>query len=269
AVDYKKLRKLILAKKLAPCFDAVEDSQIDGDLEECPICFLYYPSLNRSRCCAKGICTECFLQMKPSHASRPAQCPFCKTSCYAVEYHGARTEEEKGLEQAEEQKVIEAKIRMQMEPQIEQRLVHVNQHQTLSEIIHSCHDVGSPSSDQDEEREITQVGRSGLQDRVDTDWASNRNVGPTRYEVNVDLEEIMVMEAIWKSLQDSSLLRSESSEISNQNHTENPLDSSSSSYNHGDSFSPFGRRARTIDSRMRILLNESNSTQPETVCLSN
>ncbi|ONK70506.1 uncharacterized protein A4U43_C05F34410 [Asparagus officinalis] len=207
--------------------------------------------------------------MKPSHASRPAQCPFCKTSCYAVEYHGARTEEEKGLEQAEEQKVIEAKIRMQMEPQIEQRLVHVNQHQTLSEIIHSCHDVGSPSSDQDEEREITQVGRSGLQDRVDTDWASNRNVGPTRYEVNVDLEEIMVMEAIWKSLQDSSLLRSESSEISNQNHTENPLDSSSSSYNHGDSFSPFGRRARTIDSRMRILLNESNSTQPETVCLSN
>ncbi|RRT72929.1 hypothetical protein B296_00015143, partial [Ensete ventricosum] len=88
------------------------------DLEECPICFFYYPSLNRSRCCSKGICTECFLQMKPSDASRPVQCPFCKTSCYAVEYRGARTEEEKDLERAEEQKVTEAKLRTQHESQI-------------------------------------------------------------------------------------------------------------------------------------------------------
>ena len=42
-VDYKKLRKLILAQKLAPCFDAVDDPHLaggGGDLEECPICFL-------------------------------------------------------------------------------------------------------------------------------------------------------------------------------------------------------------------------------------
>lgn len=36
-VDYKKLRKLILSEKLAPCFDGVEES--NPDLEECPICF--------------------------------------------------------------------------------------------------------------------------------------------------------------------------------------------------------------------------------------
>ena len=36
-IDYKKLRKLILSKKLAPCFDASEDP--NPDLEECPICF--------------------------------------------------------------------------------------------------------------------------------------------------------------------------------------------------------------------------------------
>eukprot|EP00249_Psilotum_nudum_P022017 c28341_g2_i1 orf=586-2025(+) len=72
----------------------------------------FYPSLNRSKCCAKSICTECFLQVKPPQAGQPAQCPFCKTPNYAVEYRGAKTLEEKGLEQAEEQKVIEAKIRI-------------------------------------------------------------------------------------------------------------------------------------------------------------
>ncbi|MCL7035309.1 hypothetical protein MKW94_017850 [Papaver nudicaule] len=118
-VDYKKLRKLILNEKLAPCFDGIEDISDDNsnsdDLEECPICFFLYPSLNRSRCCMKGICTECFLQMKPSPVTQLTQCPFCKCSSYTVEYRGARTKEEKCIEQAQEQKVMEAKIRMRSE----------------------------------------------------------------------------------------------------------------------------------------------------------
>lgn len=40
------------------------------------------------------------------------RCPFCKTSNYAVEYRGGKTKEEKSFEQIEEQRVIEAKIRM-------------------------------------------------------------------------------------------------------------------------------------------------------------
>ncbi|KAJ0530798.1 putative protein Sip5/DA2 [Helianthus annuus] len=55
-VDHKKLRKLILESKLAPCYPGADDD-CSFDLDECPICFLYYPSLNRSRCCMKGICT--------------------------------------------------------------------------------------------------------------------------------------------------------------------------------------------------------------------
>ncbi|RWW12786.1 hypothetical protein GW17_00023531 [Ensete ventricosum] len=96
-IDQKKLRKLILESKLAPCYPGTEECALD--LEECPICFLYYPSLNRSRCCMKGICTECFLQMKPPDATRPTQCPFCKTSNYAVEYRGVKTKEEKSMEE--------------------------------------------------------------------------------------------------------------------------------------------------------------------------
>jgi hypothetical protein len=35
--------------------------------EECPICFLRYPSLNRCVCCSSDICTECYVQV-----TRPA-----------------------------------------------------------------------------------------------------------------------------------------------------------------------------------------------------
>lgn len=37
-VDHKKLRKLILDSKLAPCYPG--DDEFAVDLEECPICFL-------------------------------------------------------------------------------------------------------------------------------------------------------------------------------------------------------------------------------------
>ncbi|KAE8677318.1 hypothetical protein F3Y22_tig00111540pilonHSYRG00207 [Hibiscus syriacus] len=59
-----------------------------------------YPSLNRSRCCMKSICTECFLQMKNPNSTRPTQC---------------ENKEEKGIEQIEEQRVIEAQIRMRQQ----------------------------------------------------------------------------------------------------------------------------------------------------------
>lgn len=42
-VDYKKLRKLILESKLAPCYPGGDDCDCSSGnalLEECPICFL-------------------------------------------------------------------------------------------------------------------------------------------------------------------------------------------------------------------------------------
>ncbi|CAL5424867.1 unnamed protein product [Camellia sinensis] len=56
-----------------------------------------------------------FCYMKISNSTRPTQCPFCKTLNYAVEYRGVKTKEEKGIEQIEEQRVIEAKIRMRQQ----------------------------------------------------------------------------------------------------------------------------------------------------------
>ncbi|KAI3996585.1 hypothetical protein MKX01_009417 [Papaver californicum] len=204
-VDYKKLRKLILNEKLAPCFDGVEDISDDSDdLEECPICFFFYPSLNRSRCCMKGICTECFLQMKPSPFTQLTQCPFCKCSRYTVEYRGARTKEEKCIEQAEEQKVMEAKIRMRSE-----ELQNSDQVRLANRNL-SVMEVQSPALG------FMEVSNGGVQDlgafnlpsadgHVDASESSILNAWNERNaEFSVDLEELMMMEAIWRSIQDTA-----------------------------------------------------------------
>ncbi|KQK16863.1 protein SIP5 isoform X2 [Brachypodium distachyon] len=112
-VDSARLRRLIRSGHLAPCFDAAAEDDDAATSVECPICFDFYPSLNRSKCCGKGICTECFLQLIPSTTTKAVHCPFCKTASYAVEYRSDRTISEKKLEQEEEQNV---KAQMRIHP---------------------------------------------------------------------------------------------------------------------------------------------------------
>ncbi|KAK8648231.1 hypothetical protein V6N13_128992 [Hibiscus sabdariffa] len=184
-VDIKKLRKLILESKLAPCYPG--DEECCSDLEECPICFLYYPSLNRSRCCTKSICTECFLQMKNPNSARPTQCPFCKTPSYAVEYRGVKTKEEKGMEQLEEQLVKEAQLRMrQRELQDEEE--RMQKRQVLSSVSAGVEEVDS-----------LQDFQAALMNKQPSNRKTNRDG-----EFDLDLEDIMVAEAIWQSMQDGS-----------------------------------------------------------------
>ncbi|KAF9971976.1 SNF1-interacting protein [Actinomortierella ambigua] len=62
----------------------IDISQLYQGAIECPICFLYYPrNINRTRCCDKPICTECFVQIK-RHESSPTETPACP---YCVEPH--------------------------------------------------------------------------------------------------------------------------------------------------------------------------------------
>ncbi|KAA8524083.1 hypothetical protein F0562_010486 [Nyssa sinensis] len=196
-VDNKKLRKLILDSKLAPCYPG--DEECASDLEECPICFLYYPSLNRSRCCTKGICTECFLQMKTPHSTRPTQCPFCKTLSYAVEYRGVKTKEEKGMEQIEEQRVIEAKIRMrQQELQDEEERMQRRQEMSSSNRIVPSGEVEYSPVAEGEEIVSSQYTSAASTIRQPPRPRHNRDDG-----FDLDLEDIMVMEAIWLSIQEN------------------------------------------------------------------
>ncbi|GLU17707.1 hypothetical protein SLE2022_340630 [Rubroshorea leprosula] len=209
-VDVKKLKKLILESKLAPCYPG--DEECCCDLEECPICFLYYPSLNRSRCCMKGICTECFLQMKNPNSTRPTQCPFCKTSSYAVEYRGMKTKEERGMEQIEEQRVIEAKIRMrQQELQDEEERMQKRQELSSSstgvaagEVQYSSATAQSSRVPVENEEEIisSRHSQAASMTRQPSHARANRDD-----EFDFDPEEIMVMEAIWRSIQENSRQR--------------------------------------------------------------
>ncbi|CAI0409702.1 unnamed protein product [Linum tenue] len=211
-VDHKKLRKLILESKLAPCYPGDEESC--NDHEECPICFLYYPSLNRSRCCTKGICTECFLQMKNPNSTRPTQCPFCKTSNYAVEYRGVKTKEEKGLEQIEEQRVIEAKIRIRQqelqdeEDRMQKRLESSSSSSHVASEEVDCGSAAVPSYASSESDEIVS-SRPSIRDPA--------LARPNRDEdFDLDLEDIMVMEAIWLSIQGNGRPRNLSYDVSSE-----------------------------------------------------
>ncbi|KAF8095494.1 hypothetical protein N665_0331s0014 [Sinapis alba] len=199
-VDIKKLRKLILESKLAPCYPG--DDESCHDLEECPICFLYYPSLNRSRCCMKSICTECFLQMKNPNSTRPTQCPFCKTSNYAVEYRGVKSKEEKGIEQVEEQRVIEAKIRMRQKEMQDDE-------EKMQKRLESCS--SSSTSAMTGEMEYGSASAMSYNSPIeDAETASSQNTSVRQRgsRDDVDLEELMVMEAIWLSIQETEMQRS-------------------------------------------------------------
>ncbi|KAI8997224.1 hypothetical protein BDB01DRAFT_845900 [Pilobolus umbonatus] len=65
------------------------EKMLYNDPVECPICFLYYPAnINYSRCCDQPICTECFVQIhRPVETpSIPATCPFCMQENYGIIY---------------------------------------------------------------------------------------------------------------------------------------------------------------------------------------
>ncbi|CAN7021153.1 unnamed protein product [Brassica rapa subsp. trilocularis] len=191
-VDFKKVKKLILDSKLAPCYPGAEETSCH-DLEECPICYLYYPSLNRSRCCLKSICTECFLRMKNPSSSQPTQCPYCKTSNYAVEYRGGKTKEEKSIEQIEEQRVIEAKIRIrqkEVEEDEERMQKRLESPSSRTSAVTADTEYGSAAAEEDEETVSSQDSCLTSHPRVSRDG-----------EFDYDLEDIMVMEAIWLSVQ--------------------------------------------------------------------
>jgi len=112
--DLRAVKRMILNKRLAPLYQGHEEPQNIDHFEECPICFLFYPGgLNRSICCKKGICTECFLQIKKPNGQ--AFCPFCQRGNYSAVFTGPLSKEEKDKEALEQKLVNEAKIRMRNE----------------------------------------------------------------------------------------------------------------------------------------------------------
>ncbi|MCO5573857.1 hypothetical protein L7F22_027632 [Adiantum nelumboides] len=208
--DCKKLRRLILNGQLAPCYPGADE--FAPELDECPICFLFFPSLNRSRCCLKSLCTECYLQIKASGYAPFANCPFCKTPNFIVEYHGAKTAEEKYFEQAEEQKVIEAKIRIHQKELHEEeerllrhgevRLAEERDLLSMGEHAPHAHDYDIQHLNQLQEPfehdEIQPFEQHGLEEEHFQQEFFHHLSGDN--EIGLDMEEFMLMQAIWLSI---------------------------------------------------------------------
>jgi len=230
--DPKTLKQLIFAKKLSPLHPGKEEPDADGHAEECPICFLFYSSgLNRSLCCKKGICTECFLQVKKPRID--AICPFCNKTPYSVVYSGPLSSEERQKEHQEQQKVLELKIKIRAEEVENDRLREKEREARLSLQLSS-----SPSSTTSVSNSLLSTsppypesstspmnspggslnasgvfprGRHSLQPVAQTEDSST---SPTQYSTSypgnkpnmfgnkeeVDLEELMLLEAIRLSL---------------------------------------------------------------------
>ncbi|KAJ3439767.1 protein sip5 [Anaeramoeba flamelloides] len=89
--DQNKVKKFIKDERLAPMFPPLLDP-LEISKKECSICYNYFPILNKSKCCSKGICTECFLQICPNIiGSQNDKCPYCRTNNYQVTYTKKKT----------------------------------------------------------------------------------------------------------------------------------------------------------------------------------
>jgi predicted nucleic acid-binding Zn-ribbon protein len=206
--DLKTIRKLIMEKKLAPFYPGREEKDAP-DLDECPICFMFYGGgLNRTNCCHKDVCTECFLQIKkPGTPLLNSICPFCNRARFTVVFLGPKTREERLKEEMEEQKVIELQERMRQE-EIERDIERQRQRQMEKDkrkeddnegeerIWSIAQNEGPPSSSKHDARSST----ASAQDLAAPPFLPP---SPTDASPEQDLEDLMVMEAIRLSLIDN------------------------------------------------------------------
>eukprot|EP00871_Galdieria_phlegrea_P002637 jgi/Galph1/3374/GphlegSOOS_G2028.1 len=87
-----KVNELVDAKLLAPRMTGT-DEPVGEYLDECPICFAYFPLLNATICCNKLLCTNCFLRIQRN--SKRKSCPFCNQLNLEVTFFGPRSDEER------------------------------------------------------------------------------------------------------------------------------------------------------------------------------
>mmetsp|Transcript_8935 Transcript_8935/g.12295 ORF Transcript_8935/g.12295 Transcript_8935/m.12295 type:complete len:320 (-) Transcript_8935:39-998(-) len=187
--DPRTIRKLILAKKLAPIHPGKDEStmstmQDTSEWEECPICFLFYPGgLNRSSCCKKSVCTECLLQVKKPNMD--SNCPFCNRSGLSTVFTGPLSKEERQRQFEEEQKVVELKIKIRNE-EIERDKQREEEKRKSAPPSQTNENAGNA-----EFEKPVQIAKKNTPPRSDP---------PPQSTSEIDLEEMLINEAIRLSL---------------------------------------------------------------------
>ncbi|KAJ3426831.1 protein sip5 [Anaeramoeba flamelloides] len=120
------VKNQIKKKKLAPLFFPEENSTKYANFT-CSICYNYFPILNKTHCCNKGICSECYLQIQPKPTtSSKDRCPFCRQNNFKIKYNfreampkNNKKKTNKQQEQKEKVKLARKKERELFETQIQ------------------------------------------------------------------------------------------------------------------------------------------------------
>ncbi|KAH8552334.1 hypothetical protein BGW37DRAFT_519866 [Umbelopsis sp. PMI_123] len=161
---------------------------------ECPICFLYYPAnINYTRCCHQPICSECFVHIRqPTNPSMgTATCPFCVEPNFGIVYnppawalHNVHVGQNQGI------------VTVDLIRPYHTRTRHTHYHRQS----------GAESANGSTRRVIVRPAHSSLNDREDTPTAQDyRDYLTAVRQMNMDLEELMVMEAIRLSLMEQQV----------------------------------------------------------------
>lgn len=142
--DLKVLKKHIIDKKLAPILPGAETE--DQTLappkglgergapplppEECPICNLWYRSLNKVRCCREYLCTECYIQIVKKPGDTAVKCPFCSVVGFSASYAGCRPAEERIQERHDSELYLAARQRQKGEEEEERKQRQLEEERT-------------------------------------------------------------------------------------------------------------------------------------------
>jgi len=196
---------------------------------ECPICFLYYPrNINYTRCCDQPICTECFIQIKRTFSNpEPTCCPYCVQPNFGVTYLSPYSEE------YHKQYEILIKAKEQHNPEYEKLLSqgstpgkkrrnsinHTDPHIVTSDDIYPGWMLKYEQYQREQRRleairvrnfnaQVNNSATVALLDallQIPTNENSMlRHNGNSIRTLGSDLEEIMLLEAIRRSLADSN-----------------------------------------------------------------
>uniref|UniRef100_J3LBA7 GW2 n=1 Tax=Oryza brachyantha TaxID=4533 RepID=J3LBA7_ORYBR len=149
--------------------------------------------------------------MKPTHTAQPTQCPFCKTPCYAVEYRGVKTKEERSIEQFEEQKVIEAQMRIRQqalqdeEDKMKRKQNRCSSSRTITPTKEvEYRDICSTSFSVPSYR-CAEQGTECCSSEPSCSAQTSMRPFHSRHNrddnIDMNIEDMMVMEAIWRSIQ--------------------------------------------------------------------
>ncbi|KAL1921882.1 uncharacterized protein VTP21DRAFT_10524 [Calcarisporiella thermophila] len=255
--DVRVVRRLITERKLAPFYKGLNESNDPGGVSpkenagkgagvlskkekiekalyksvvECPICFLYYPHfINRSRCCDQTVCTECFVQIKRPPDGSPTACPFCVEPNFGVIYVppdlsailGENAQNSSAARPRSHTLPLSSSSRSSKDKPRRKSLSHKDPSVVTTDQIRPDwarqHQLAASANSH-------QRGGSGNSRRIIIRPERLPNSGgylAAMYRMDLELEELMVMEAIRLSLLEAEARQENAGQNENENSNEN------------------------------------------------